>query len=259
MLFLTLVTSYTVFALEQDTLNKNNEIESPYGLSSKSKFSFYNPTYMILSDEDIKAQLSGKYRFAKSHNIYMAYTQLMFWNIYEESKPFKDIIFNPEAFYRLIEKEFLTIQSVDFGYSHHSNGKDLLQSRSLDKIYLKINSQTMIYKRNILTELQLYYIRNMDDNNYDIREHLGFWDIHFYIKDIFQHHQKKIDFEFKIFAGNKIINFDKGARVIGLIYQSGSLNFNPSIYLQYYSGYTESLLGYQDRVDNIRIGLILYL
>ena len=92
-----------------------------FGIDPKNKFSLYQPSYFIFGKENLKMQFSSKYRVAKNYNLYLAYTQVMFWDIYEQSAPFNDINYNPEIFYRLIEGDTKFIRSIDFGYHHTSN------------------------------------------------------------------------------------------------------------------------------------------
>jgi phospholipase A1 len=242
-----------------DIKEYDSSINEIFLATPNDEFTYYLPTYIIVNDEDLKIQFSGKYRLTKKINLYIAYTQLMFWNIYEESKPFQDIIFNPEIFYRLLERKNSLITSLDFGYAHNSNGKDQAASRSFDRMYIKINTLYKVKSRALQSELKLYKIRNEDKNNQDITSYQGYWELYFFLKNIFAKQHQKLDIEFKIFAGSEIVNFVKGSRQIGLIYHHDSEIFSPSIYLQYYSGYSENLIGYRDRVDNIRLGFMLYL
>lgn len=60
------------------------------------------------------------------------------------------------------------------------------------------------------------------------------------------------------YSGKSIVNVGKGGREAGLVYHVGSANFNPAIYLQYFSGYAESLLHYNQKNNKIRLGLLLF-
>lgn len=61
----------------------------------------------------------------------------------------------------------------------------------------------------------------------------------------------------RTFAGSKVIDFDKGGYEIGLSYRYGNSDFNPSLYLQRYEGYAESLLVYDKKHTEYRMGLLL--
>ncbi|MBP9682345.1 MAG: phospholipase A [Bacteriovorax sp.] len=73
------------------------------------------------------------------------------------------------------------------------------------------------------------------------------------------HQSQRLDLEFKVNAGDRVVNLDKGAKSIGFIYDFGSDLFNPSLYVQYYSGYIESLLGYNKYSEQVRMGFLFFL
>lgn len=148
--------------------------DAVYGAKLNEKFSLHEPTYFVFGDDDLKLQFSMRYRLSMSYNFYFAFTQLMFWSIYEDSKPFREVNYRPEVFYRFIDKENKFLRSVDVGYYHHSNGKDLEDSRSLDKLFLRTSFVTS-YRRQLLGSIiKLQKIFNEDSTNKDISNHLAF-------------------------------------------------------------------------------------
>jgi phospholipase A1 len=229
------------------------------GNNPKNKFSYYEPTYFIFGKDDLKLQISGKYRLAKALNLYFGFTQTMFWNIYVTSQPFRDINYNPEMFYRLVEDDSKNLKSLDFGFIHSSNGKDGLNSRSFNRLYLKTNIATKINRHSLIGEFKFYDIVTSEDTNADIKKYLGYWDFTFHLTHLVIHQKQRLDLEFRIFAGDKIVNLHKGGRSLGLIYNFESENFNPSIYLQYFSGHAESFLDYNKTSEQLRLGLLLFL
>lgn len=230
-----------------------------FGNDSGNKFSYYHPTYFIFGKDDLKLQFSGKYRLANSLDLYFGYTQKMFWSIYYTSQPFMDINYNPELFYRIVDEKHDVLKSVDVGVLHSSNGKDGIASRSINRVYIKSNLVTKIGRHNIIGDLMLYDIVTTESNNKDIKKYMGYWDFTFYITDLIVHENTRLNLEFRIFAGDKILNTNKGGRSVGLVYELGSANFNPAIYLQYYSGKSEGLLNYNKNSDQVRLGLLLFL
>jgi phospholipase A1 len=229
-----------------------------FGIDPKNKFSLYQPSYFIFGKENLKLQFSGKYRVAKSYNLYLAYTQTMFWNIYDTSAPFDDINYNPEIFYRLVEDDSNFIKSIDFGTLHTSNGEDELKSRSMNRIFLKTNFISNVGRHAVLGDFKLQHIYSKSDENKDIVNHYGYWELKLTVTHVLVHGTQRLDIEYRFFAGKKIVNFGQGGRELGLIYRLGSENFNPAFYLQYYSGYAESLLHYDQKVSQVRAGLLLF-
>lgn len=230
-----------------------------FGNDSKNKFTYYHPTYFIFGKDDLKLQFSGKYRVANNFNLYLGYTQKMLWSIYYTSQPFKDINYNPEIFYRLVDDKNNVLKSLDLGFIHTSNGKDSDASRSLSRVYVKTNLVANLGRHNLIWNLMFYQFVSKEENNSDIKEYMGFWDLSLYLTDLIVYNNSRLNFEFRIFAGDKVFNINKGGRSFGLVYDLGSQNFNPQIYLQYYSGHVESLLDYNKTSDQLRLGLLLFL
>lgn len=229
-----------------------------FGIDPKNKFSLYGPSYFIFGKENLKMQFSGKYRVAKSYNLYLGYTQTMFWNIYDQSAPFDDINYSPEVFYRLVEGDDKFIRSIDLGVQHKSNGEDGEKSRSMNSLFLKTNFASKINRHNILGELKLQNIYNKAESNKNIVRHMGYWELKLILTHLLVHNTQRLDIEYRFFAGKSIIDIGKGGRELGLVYRLGSENFNPAFYLQYYSGYAETLLHYDQKVGQVRLGLILF-
>jgi phospholipase A1 len=229
-----------------------------FGVDPRNKFSLYQPSYFVFGKENLKMQFSGKYRVAKSYNLYLAYTQTMFWNIYDQSAPFDDINYNPEVFYRLVEEDLKFVRSIDFGVLHTSNGEDSNKSRSLNRIFLKTNFVTAVKRHTILGDFKLQHIYSKSDANDKIVDHMGYWELKLTLTHVLVHNSQRLDIEYRFFAGKNIVDIGKGGRELGLVYRLGSDNFNPAFYLQYYSGYAESLLHYDQKVSQVRLGLLLF-
>lgn len=240
-------------------LSSNNDVDdvSQSKFSSFQRFSTYQPTYFILGTNDAKLQFSAKYKLLKNNKIFIDYTQTMFWQVYDSSKPFKDVIFSPEIFYRFDHFGWYSINSIDVGYNHQSNGKDKKLSRSLDEIFVKLNSSFNFSRNLVKASLRFYAINNTENINSDIQNFLGSWDLQLLFTQFFVFKIQSLDLEFLIHAGNSIIDFNKGSSTLGLIYNLGAEDFNPSIYAQYFRGYAENLLNYNQHVDEIRLGLRL--
>lgn len=95
------------------------------------------------SDAELKFQISLRHRIG-DFPVYFGYTQVAYlrWLDEENSRPFREINFNPEIWYRvrpgrLWAGEALDWLGLDLGYEHESNGEDLPQSRSWDRLYAR--------------------------------------------------------------------------------------------------------------------------
>lgn len=240
----------------------NKEIEQAsktlFGIDPRNKFSIYQPSYFVFGKENLKMQFSGKYRLAKAYNVYLSYTQTMFWNIYDQSAPFDEINYNPEVFYRLVEGDGKFIRSIDFGVTHTSNGEDGDKSRSINRLFLKSNVATNFGRNNLLAELKLQHIYSKADANKYIIDYMGYWEAKFILTHVIVSGTSRMDIEYRFFAGKSVVNLGKGGRELGLVYHLGNENFNPAFYAQWYSGYAENLLHYDQKVSQARLGLLLF-
>lgn len=119
-------------------------------------FSSYKPIYGVVgwgnridisSNDLVLVNVSFKYDpfFAVKSGIYLAYTQTMFWAFFDESGPFRELNYRPEAFFRF-ESGYnfindVSIPGFDFvqlGWEHRSNGKAGEISRGWDRVYAQL-------------------------------------------------------------------------------------------------------------------------
>ncbi len=231
--------------------------DAVYGARLNEKFTLHEPTYFVFGDDDLKLQFSMRYRLSKSYNLYFAFTQLMFWSIYEDSKPFREVNYRPEVFYRFISKENKVLRSVDVGYYHHSNGRDRDASRSLDQLFLRTSFVTNYHNQLLGSIVKLQKIFNEDSTNKDISNHLGFWELTAFYSGLVSIDGKNVGIRFRTFAGSKVYDMDKGGYEVGLVYNLESSDLNPMLYFQRYEGYGETLLDYNKRRTEYRLGFML--
>lgn len=238
----------------QDTENVAEQI---LGVNPKSKFSFHEPSYFIFGDDDLKLQFSFKYKLLKEQSLYFAYSQLMFWDIYEESKPFEDVNYKPEVFYRILEEETSPLKSLDFGYLHTSNGQKGEESRSLDRLFARANFTKKFHEQLLGASFRVQQIYNEDDTNKDIVNHLGYWELSLVYADMVLSENQRMNIHFRTYAGSQVFNVDQGAIETGLLYRRINSKFNPSIYYQWFEGYAESLIAYNKKRSEHRLGIML--
>jgi outer membrane phospholipase A len=133
----------------------SNSIVPNLGTFLAGHFSFYQPTYFADGwDSDTeglaKFQISFKFRFVVPDdprsrgfvdNLYFAYTQTSLWDIREYSAPFHDTSYMPALFYYLEDtgwrSSWFTRMGIEAGYEHDSNGEDGPESRGVDYLFVK--------------------------------------------------------------------------------------------------------------------------
>ncbi|MGB3722029.1 MAG: phospholipase A, partial [Pacificimonas sp.] len=134
-------------------------------------FSTYRPMYALLGTSPLNAKLQFSFKYALVdpdgdaasdfsflRGIYFGFTQTMFWDLGEDSSPFRSIDFQPELFYRYrSDLDIAAIEGSDInvqaGVRHYSNGRgdpdpaltgvedpmgpDQTDSRSFNTVYLE--------------------------------------------------------------------------------------------------------------------------
>lgn len=228
-----------------------------------SPLTFYKPMYILFGNmhDQVKVQLSFKYDpfFGVFENLglYFGYSQLMDWRLYSESAPFRDINYNPELFWRLESKKNI-FRNMDFGYldyvqlgliEHKSNGKDGGDSRSWNRCYAQFQAgvgSTLRFGMNLKFFVML--VGAMEDKNRDIQDYIGSWEATVFLKHLKSDGELglgEVYVSFGAGGGPFGFNFYKGYQEIGVIFTSLFTRVKP--YVQFYHGYAEFLLDYNQR------------
>jgi outer membrane phospholipase A len=241
-------------AAAEKRLQKSREtVEEAFGADEKSTFTPHHLNYAIIGVDDALMQISFKYRLGRDWNWYLAFTSVIKWDIFEDSSPYQDINFKPEFFYRFTP-EWENLVSLDVGYWHESNGKGGDESRSWDQLFTRFNTLFDIKSIALAWETHLYLELDAGGNE-DIGDYLGWWDTAFYALNILPTERFNLDLEFFIWSGKDGNPFNRGQFRTGVIYKMENAVFQPSLYLQYFSGYGEVMADYDKYSVAWRIGL----
>jgi len=237
-----------------DSLKKELDYGPYFGLYKDNYFTvgtapFRKPTAM---NSDVKFQISLAIRLTDTvlpwdSFVFLMYTQKTLWNVFQNSMPMRDLNFNPgigwsKPFFnkdRYVGKLTLLVE-------HESNGRDGDESRSWNRI--------SIYGSTIIDEWLMvhakFWIPVIDGmNNKDILDYCG----------IYQH-------GVVITTPNKKFSFG----ITGVKRKGWNLNFNTifdfswrvheksnlNLFAQYYNGYGENLLDYNQFHSRLRVGII---
>lgn len=203
-------------------------------------------------NSDVKFQISLGIRLTNATlpwgtYLYLFYTQKTFWNVFQNSLPMRDMNFNPglgwtKPFFfknRYVGKMSLIIE-------HESNGRDSIWSRSWNRISL---AGSVVVTPNLMVHAK-YWIPIIDSgNNKDILHYAGIFQMGFTL----QTHNRK-------FGGGATFikrsgwNFSWDSVLEAWWRVSPKTNLN--LFAQYYNGYGESLLDYNQFHSRLRIGLV---
>ncbi len=217
--------------------------------------SIYKQTYFIFGDKEdqVKAQVSFKYSIFKNYSlgIFLGYTTIMNWNLYESSAPFYDISYMPELF--LKSKTLIPyLDYIQFSpIEHKSNGKDGDDSRSLNRTYIQIQySNKIMNSTNLGLNLKLMYFYNSEKTS-------GCFDTNKNFNKYTNNYEAKLFFniyDYKLYI--KSSGFRYGWREIGFLSKKIS-STNIRFYAQYRTGYFDNMLSYYKKNNAVRLGVSL--
>ena len=129
-------------------LTREDQAQTPRRFGQPCDVDWHKPIFILpysysrdyeSSQTEVLFAVSAKLR-PLGPPLYFAYSQRSFWSLYdaERSRPFRETVFNPEVFYRWIPKSATQELNwgLDGGYEHESNGQDIPESRSWDRLYI---------------------------------------------------------------------------------------------------------------------------
>jgi len=186
-------------------------------------------------------------------DIYGAYTNKSFWQVYnrDESSPFRETNHEPEGWLQFNTNwEFLGFNNATnmLGIVHQSNGRGGVLSRSWNRIYANF----VVERGNFALALKPWYRIQEDiedDDNPDITDYLG----HYEIRAAY----KLNDHVFSAMSRNNLESgFEKGAVELSWSFPLGDYKYFKG-YVQYFTGYGESLIDYDNYVNKVGIGIAL--
>lgn len=248
----------TQVAPDKPTTASKQRVSDYLAAQDESILQRHRPFYFAYGEPLSKLQVSFKVPLIQKLPLYFAYTQSMFWKLREESKPFEDFTFNPEIFYRLGWGD-RGMNSLDFGiFGHNSNGKKGDDSRSLNMSYMRLNYA--FEGRHWMTRLgaDLSSIYDTDEGNRNIYDYIGPLSLHISFVQLFEStyfDKSEIDLD-AIPGGKYASDWTRGGYQLTWSFRLGHLKVIPAFYLQYYTGYGETLLNYDKFTNAIRAGLI---
>jgi phospholipase A1 len=201
---------------------------------------------------ELKFQFSAKSRLPitaneSRHSWWLAYTQQSHWQVYDtaHSRPFRESDYEPEFIYSydLSQNEGwnwpLPPQFLNLGLVHQSNGQSLPRSRSWNRVYVQLGMERPVGNGSLalLVKPWLRIPEHKNDDNPDITHYLGHGEIE--------------------------LKYWLNGRVYSAIARKRSVQFDvpvpylPGFHFQYFSGYGETLIDYNQRHQTIGVGYSL--
>jgi phospholipase A1 len=209
-------------------------------------------------DTEVAFQISMKVKLwqdilGKDADLWFGYTQRSFWQFYnfEDSSPFRETNYEPELILNF-RTDFNILgmrgRMVNIGFNHQSNGQSKPLSRSLNRIMGNVGFE----KDNLVLLLKGWFRipeDKKDDDNHDIEKYMGYgelWGYYFWN-----------DHRFGVMIRNNLrTHANRGALQLEWSFPLKLIK-NISGYVQYFTGFGESLLDYNHSVNRLGIGFVL--
>jgi phospholipase A1 len=238
----------------------NYMLPMAYNSSPNSDTMLDNDRNAESQNVEAKFQLSFKVKLwedilGKDMDLWFAYTQLSFWQVYNKtfSSPFRESNYEPELLLNFrTDYNLLGLRGriVNIGINHQSNGRGQDLSRSWNRIVANIGFEKNNFNMLLKTWYRLPESRYNDDNP-EITKYMGYgelWGTYYW-----KNHR------FGIMVRNNLRTSDnKGAMQLDWSFPFPFIKKDRvSGYIQYFNGYGESLLDYDKSINRIGIGLML--
>ncbi len=255
---------------QQSALEKRISRERQIFVSGAG-ISFYEPTYALpfyytdnpyqtiytgntpdnqrIDNEEFKGQLSFQFpiwyeMFGSNVSLNASYTQLSYWQIYAKSQFFRETNYEPQLF---LSDYFSPSILTSFGVNHQSNGRGGQFERSWNRLFLDFAFSGEYWLIDIKPWVLIFTTESSNLHNPDIARYLGYGRvviaIKFYNQEISLITRNTIESGFSRGA----IEFDYTFPIHGLLRG----------YLQFFSGYGQSLIEYNHYTNSFGIGIAI--
>jgi outer membrane phospholipase A len=221
-------------------------------------FTPYKPMYFLIGNPESKAQLSVKTRILRSFDLYVAYSQLMMWQIFKPSAPMKDVNYNPEFFYRLPVSTESRDHWLDIGlFEHESNGIGTGNSRSWNRTYFRYHSRTPSDRgHSLIWTAKAWIPYLLGPTNPDILKYRGLWEVNVELAHFWSAFLEPGSVIFRIYPGGpSFMNPLQGGQELTFRAQSRWQQLLLPIVFQLFHGTGESLLDYREEIWRFRAGI----
>lgn len=227
---------YTASPDNQVYLGSTPNSQSIKSSEAKFQFSFKLPIFVNLITDD--------------NTLYLAYSQLSYWQVYSKSAFFRETDFEPEIFYSR-KLHFPTVKdwSFDFinlGAVHQSNGFGGNMERTWNRIYL----EAVLSNHNWMVRIKPWYVihdTSYQQDNPNLAHYLGYGQIVVAYQS--NHHVISL-------LGHSFFEKNGKRSTVELSY-SFPLTVHLNGYVQFFSGYGQSLIEYNHRTNSAGIGISL--
>lgn len=249
--------------------DKPNRVDSLYGHNGlPDEYNQYNKNMEVAFQFSLRKDLAYNL-FGLNEFITAAYTQKVWWQLYDESGPFRETNYQPEIFLTIPTSQNIDdsigLKGVRLGYIHESNGQEGYRSRSWNRLFatgiwqwgnlflstrawyrIKEDRKPDWYYEQSVNDPELVQQYSSGDDNPDIEDYLGNGDI-----EIAYLYGKS---QFGLLLRNNL-DFDDNKGAIEFTYSHPFFSSpNTFWYAKVFTGYGESLIDYNVDVTKASFG-----
>lgn len=224
------------------------------------------PLYFIGGTNDewnwtARFQISFKYEltnelFRDDDSLFLGYTQTSVWDLSSPSAPFYDTSYRPGIFYEVADRDRIrpkgSLPWLQLGYEHESNGKSGVDSRSMDILFVR---PCLYFGKPGDTHVRFApkvwaYVGG--GGNSDMEHYRGYADL-LGILDIGKDESFFSESQVAVTL-RKGAHWEYGSYQVDAAYPLGSAFY---LHFQYFNGFGETILDFDKRTTQYRIGIML--
>ena len=249
--------------------DKPNRVDPLYGHNGlPDQYQQYNNNTEVVFQLSLQKQLTYDL-FGLNEFISFAYTQKVWWQLYDDSAPFRETNYQPELFVTIPTSQSIDdsigLKGVRFGFIHESNGQEGYRSRSWNRLYatglwqwdnlflstrawyrLKEDRRPDWYYEQTEHDPEVLQQYSDGDDNPDIEDYLGYGDI-----EVAYLYGKS---QFGLLLRNNL-DFDDNKGAVEFTYSYPFFSSpNTYWYAKIFTGYGESLIDYNVDVTKASFG-----
>ena len=186
-------------------------------------------------------------------DVYAAYTNHSFWQVYDsdDSEPFRESTHEPEIWAQFHPNwELLGFKNTGnlIGFNHQSNGQSNLRSRAWNRLFATV----LLERGDLALAIRPwipFYDEDDDADNPDLTDYMGHFDL--------MATYRMGEHTFSMRGQNNLESgFSKGGLELSWSFPIWGWPYLRG-YVQYYTGYGESLIDYDQYVNRLGIGFSL--
>lgn len=230
--------------------------KGPYFTLYKDNYFIFGPSVgpkATKENTNVKFQISVRQKLTKStlplgSYLYLCYTQKVFWNVLEKSFPMTDLNFNPGiGLAKPIFKNGKYLGKIILQLEHESNGRDSIESRSWNRLSL---GSDVLVSNNLLVHAKVWVPFVDGENNKDLLKYVGLFQV-----------GAELSSNDRRWKGSLVLTKRKTWKLdfntIAEVSWQFSKKADWNLFMQYYNGYGEGLLDYNQFSSHLRAGIVI--